>query len=424
MSGYRILHRYSSNGNNEKNKRSIWSADFSPCVQSRPSKLNFHPSSSPSESFGGILRLMACNSRGTIQAFQIIDNSLMENNQKEGDDMKLDATILDMTLDHEYVPSSLAGSAPILGSCKQSIIRNHVGDSLTSGDEIIASISLDGIVRVWEREEQPPVIASDSPNNSKERIEPLHQFAVPGSTGTTITLSPPQILGDPIVAAVGCLDGSVAICVTGILVKKGSSSTEQQSKTAKLSPGTILQSIGKGDPTVMSVQWSPNGKYIAVGRKNGIVDMFSNTSSNELTGGNFTIPYHRTHRIFAHRNTVRTLAFTPASDILLTGGDDGQINAYDISAKQKEIALVGRFTGHLGWILNIKVHPEGHRFASSSSDKSVKIWDLSMTESVHTFEGHTDQVWGLSFTSLGVDSGSKLASCGDDGMIQIYSCNV
>jgi len=59
------------------------------------------------------------------------------------------------------------------------------------------------------------------------------------------------------------------------------------------------------------------------------------------------------------------------------------------------------------------------RFATASSDKSVRIWDLGMRDSVHTFDGHTDQVWSVAFNH----DGSRLASCGDDGMIQIYSCD-
>ena len=42
-----------------------------------------------------------------------------------------------------------------------------------------------------------------------------------------------------------------------------------------------------------------------------------------------------------------------------------------------------------------------------------------MRESVHTFDGHSDQVWGVSFNL----TGTRLASCGDDGIIQIYSCD-
>ena len=68
----------------------------------------------------------------------------------------------------------------------------------------------------------------------------------------------------------------------------------------------------------------------------------------------------------------------------------------------------------------LNFHNNMARFASSSSDKTIRVWDLGMRDSVHTFDGHDDQVWGISFN----EDGSRLASCGDDGMIQIYSCDI
>jgi WD repeat-containing protein 61 len=56
----------------------------------------------------------------------------------------------------------------------------------------------------------------------------------------------------------------------------------------------------------------------------------------------------------------------------------------------------------------------------SSSDKTVKIWDLNTHECVHTFTDHTDQVWACKYNY----DGSRLVSVSDDCSIIIYECQV
>ena len=70
------------------------------------------------------------------------------------------------------------------------------------------------------------------------------------------------------------------------------------------------------------------------------------------------------------------------------GSDDGHIKLLDVSNG----TLVGTMSGHTSWVLSVAFSPDAEHFASSSSDHSVKIWEISSRQCVHTFNEHTSEV--------------------------------
>lgn len=49
-------------------------------------------------------------------------------------------------------------------------------------------------------------------------------------------------------------------------------------------------------------------------------------------------------------------------------------------------------SGHASWVLGVAFAPNGQQFASSSSDHTVKVWELAQRQCLHTFNEHNDQV--------------------------------
>lgn len=54
--------------------------------------------------------------------------------------------------------------------------------------------------------------------------------------------------------------------------------------------------------------------------------------------------------------------------------------------------LAGTLSGHASWVLSVAFSPDGKRFVSSSSDRTVRVWDLDSMQCQHVFKEHTDQV--------------------------------
>lgn len=74
-------------------------------------------------------------------------------------------------------------------------------------------------------------------------------------------------------------------------------------------------------------------------------------------------------------------------------------------------------SGHSSWVLGVAFSPDGNTFATCSSDRSVRLWELQTKQCLHTFnDAHSDQVWSVCW-----GSNSKLCSVGEDKAINIYN---
>lgn len=139
--------------------------------------------------------------------------------------------------------------------------------------------------------------------------------------------------------------------------------------------------------SVISVQFSPDGRYLASGSGDTTVRFWDLTTE--------TPQYTCT----SHKHWILCLAWSPDGRKLASGCKKGQICIWDpVTGHQ-----LGRtLTGHKQWITWLTwqpLHndPECRLLASSSKDTTVRIWDtISYTSLV--FSGHTHSVtcvkWG------------------------------
>ena len=438
MSGYRTIHRQansSTEGSTEGKtiQDPVWSVCFSPCNQTHVETRNNSKAASPLPP----LRLLTSSSDCLIRAFSITDKSSISNRDA------LDASALSMKLEQILLPSaSMTYPRPkeevnfklSLGSAAVSSIRNYVGEDIKAGEEVSAAIRLDGYISVWTRDEQPVYPQSDQETKSDtDIVKPVHEFKIQHATGTTLLLLPPQLTGysrHGVVMMVGCLDGSVAFICTGVGMPDMRKSNDT-SKTGEA--GTILDKVGSGT-CPMSLALQPKAFLtFAVGRKNGIVDIYSTfeaISSGGTSGNsgsqrdNMYGQFRRYHRLNQHAGSpVRSLSYTPDGSLLISACDDGHIFIHDTSSfeqNQSVLLVASILNAHKSYILSISVLPDSKRFMTSSADKTVKVWDVSIPNSgaVHTFEGN-EMIWDLSCSN----DGGRCVSCSDDGLIQIYSCD-
>ncbi len=63
---------------------------------------------------------------------------------------------------------------------------------------------------------------------------------------------------------------------------------------------------------------------------------------------------------------------------------------------------------------------KGDVVASASDDGTIRFWQLSGGQLLHTFTGHRGIIWQASFD----DSGERLASAGADGQIRLWNLRI
>ncbi|KAH8098041.1 hypothetical protein JL720_963 [Aureococcus anophagefferens] len=123
-------------------------------------------------------------------------------------------------------------------------------------------------------------------------------------------------------------------------------------------------SSGEGvDAFVMSVAYSPDGAQIATGGLNGAINVWDAKSGDKAA------------EFEGHELPVRSISWSPGGQVLLSACDDSTVQAYDVARPGKPFET---FYAHRSWALGVAFSPDNRHFATCSSDRTVKIWDLNM----------------------------------------------
>ncbi|QNH58426.1 AAA-like domain-containing protein [Limnospira indica] len=127
------------------------------------------------------------------------------------------------------------------------------------------------------------------------------------------------------------------------------------------------------------------------------------------------------NRIVAHQNLIWRVTFSPDGQYIATSSNDRTIRLWDISGN-----LLRVFEGHAGDIFDVAFSPDGQFLASASLDKTAKVWTLD-GNLVTTLNLHENGVRAIAFSpdgqTIGTASQDKTAQLwrrGDQGWTDAY----
>lgn len=149
--------------------------------------------------------------------------------------------------------------------------------------------------------------------------------------------------------------------------------------------GQLLRRIGNVGERTYALQFSPDGKTLAVASgapgRLGEVRLF-NAANDEL------------QKVIGTASDVMfDVAFSPDGKHLACCAADGVIRIFQMPAGKEERTI----TSHSDWVVAIAWSADGKRLASASRDKTAKVFDVETGDLLITYSGHGQPVKGVAF---------------------------
>lgn len=125
-------------------------------------------------------------------------------------------------------------------------------------------------------------------------------------------------------------------------------------------------------------------------------------------------PFVREHHVVG-KTTLYDMELDHEKTSVLTACQDRQIRVYSVDSGKLMSTMKGTLSEE-GTLIKIAIDPSGQYFATSSTDKSLSIFDYQSGECVATSCGHSELITGLKFSV----NGRTLISVSGDGCIFVW----
>jgi WD40 repeat protein len=272
----------------------------------------------------------------------------------------------------------------------------NYGASFSPDGKLIASVSWDKTVKLWNREGK--LLESWKAHNSLVRDV---SFSPDGETIATASYDNTVKLWSLDGQLKTTLEGhqeaviDVSFSPDGELI-----ATASRDKTVKLwsRDGKLLQTLVGHFGEVYGVSFSRDGELIASASFDNTAKLWSRQGKELET-------------LRGHEGWVTGVSFSPDGELIATASRDKTVKLWS-----RDGELLRTLRGHSDWVVDVSFSRDGELIASASGDKTVKLWSLD-GQLKTTLKGHKDFVNAASFSP----DGKLLVTASDDKTVKLWS---
>ncbi len=145
-----------------------------------------------------------------------------------------------------------------------------------------------------------------------------------------------------------------------------------ESEPVLLTPGSRFSERGAAS----SLRFSPDDRYIALGRPSGALDVFDLAIGQQILV------------LKEHSASVNSIAFSPDGALVATASDDATIRIFTFPAGEPLLTL----RGHFGRVRDAQFTLDGSRMVSVGDDRTVRVWDVASGAEILEVEAHSETI--------------------------------
>jgi WD40 repeat protein len=179
---------------------------------------------------------------------------------------------------------------------------------------------------------------------------------------------------------------------------------------------------------VTTMAFSPNGRWLATGSLIGITRLWDLTIAD---------PTRAPIVLYVHNTPIETIAFSSDSLRLAAGSTGGTVWLWDLRETNSVLGSEAidpnnkllELHGHENTVKALAISPNGRWLATGSKDRTVRLWDLTVSAEVRTtlwlpsgaavfqmaFNPNDGRWLATGCTAFGTPGATFLTSSGEDG---------